>query len=241
MVYRFGSTENAYLYRGERFDADIGQNYLRARFYNQTAGRFWNQDTYEGSVRRPPSQHKYLYGNGDPVQCFDPSGYIAVSNFIYGTIVHEYIGADFERYGFGTYDVPIGTLVGNPASIFARYRPDLVTPATALSPGQVYEIKPILTGQVAAAAQLGFYLVALHAADLQNPKRMWIPGTEYNPPTVIPIKAGTVAFSRRTAPGVILYEVVDATEIAVYAAAYAVASIEMDLAFALTLSLRGIN
>jgi len=188
-----------------------------------------------------PVLHKYLYANANPIHWWDPSGHIGVSNFIYGTIVHEYIGADFERSGFGTYDLPIGALVGNPTSIFASYRPDLVTPATGLTPGQVYEIKPILTGQLAAATQLGFYLVALHSADLQSPKRLWIPGTSYNPPTVIPIKAGTVAFARRTAPGVIIYEVVDATEIAAIASAYAIARIQMDLSFALTLSLRGIN
>jgi len=184
---------------------------------------------------------KYLYAHANPIGWCDPSGHIGVSNLIYGTIVHEYIGADFERMGFGTYDRPIGVLVGNPNSIFAGYRPDLVTPATGLTPGQVYEIKPVLTGQLAAATQLGFYLVALHAADLKTPKSVWIPGTSYNPPTIIPIKPGTVAFARRTAPGVILYEVVDATEIAVIASAYAISRVQIDLSFALTLSLRGIN
>lgn len=61
LVYRSGTTDNAYLYRGERFESDIGQYYLRARFYNQNTGRFWNQDSYEGSASDPMSLHKEVY------------------------------------------------------------------------------------------------------------------------------------------------------------------------------------
>jgi RHS repeat-associated protein len=77
LIYSSTSTSNLntdYLYRGERFDSDIGQYSLRARFYNQATGRFWNQDTYEGSASDPMSLHKYLYASGNPVMGFDPSG-----------------------------------------------------------------------------------------------------------------------------------------------------------------------
>ncbi len=74
LTYRAGTTDNAHLYRGERFESDIGQYYLRARFYNQLTGRFWNQDSYEGSVTDPTSLHKYLYADSDPINNFDLTG-----------------------------------------------------------------------------------------------------------------------------------------------------------------------
>ena len=50
IISRTGTTENAYLYRGEQYDTDLGMYSLRARFYNPNTGRFWNQDSYEGSA-----------------------------------------------------------------------------------------------------------------------------------------------------------------------------------------------
>jgi len=79
-VARTGTTDNAYLYRGEQYDADLGMYYLRARFYNQSTGRFWNQDGYEGSSGDPASLHKYLYANADPVMRFDPSGRMTLND-----------------------------------------------------------------------------------------------------------------------------------------------------------------
>jgi RHS repeat-associated protein len=74
LVYRTGTSDNAHLYRGERFDADLGLYYLRARFMNPDSGRFWNQDTYEGSNSDPASLHKYNYGSSNPVMFSDPTG-----------------------------------------------------------------------------------------------------------------------------------------------------------------------
>ena len=69
-----GSTPNTYLYAGEHYDANIGFYYLRARYYDQNAGRFATIDPYEGSIFDPVSLHKYLYAANDPVNKSDPSG-----------------------------------------------------------------------------------------------------------------------------------------------------------------------
>jgi hypothetical protein len=46
-----------------------------ARVYlNPNTGRFWTMDTNEGNHEDPLSLHKYLYGQGDPVDGRDPSG-----------------------------------------------------------------------------------------------------------------------------------------------------------------------
>jgi len=69
-----GTTSNNYLYAGEQFDPDLNQYYNRARYYNQTIGRFSQQDSYQGNNQEPMSLHKYLYASGNPVMFTDPSG-----------------------------------------------------------------------------------------------------------------------------------------------------------------------
>ena len=69
-----GTTENSYLFAGEQFDAGLDNYYLRARYYNQKAGRFTQQDTYLGNNSDPITLHKYLYANADAINGIDPSG-----------------------------------------------------------------------------------------------------------------------------------------------------------------------
>ena len=74
LIHQSGSTQNVYLYSGEQFDPDLGLYYQRARYLNAFAGRFWTIDSYRGSLRQPPSLHRYLYVGGDPVNYRDPTG-----------------------------------------------------------------------------------------------------------------------------------------------------------------------
>jgi len=72
MVYRSGTTPNDYLYSGEQLDAHLGFYYLRARYMNAQSGRFVSMDRYEGENADPLSLHKYVYGNGNPINLSDP-------------------------------------------------------------------------------------------------------------------------------------------------------------------------
>jgi RHS repeat-associated protein len=63
-----------FLYSGEQFDSKIGQQYLRARYYDPVTGRFNRLDPFFGNKSDPQSFHKYLYTNADPVNGIDPSG-----------------------------------------------------------------------------------------------------------------------------------------------------------------------
>jgi len=74
LVTRTGSTENAYLYRGEQWDQDLGLYYNRARYLNTDSGRFWTQDGYEGVSWDPATLHKYTYAGVNPVFYTDPTG-----------------------------------------------------------------------------------------------------------------------------------------------------------------------
>jgi RHS repeat-associated protein len=64
----------AMLYSGERFDSDLQQYYLRARYYNPTVGRFGTMDQLDGTPTDPLSLHKYAYCQNNPVNGRDPSG-----------------------------------------------------------------------------------------------------------------------------------------------------------------------
>ncbi len=69
-----GETLNAYRYTGEQFDAAIGQYYLRARYYDQAAGRFSSRDSFGGRSYDPISLHRYAYAYLNPANLCDPSG-----------------------------------------------------------------------------------------------------------------------------------------------------------------------
>ena len=75
-----GSTPNAYLYRGEQYDTDLGLYYLRARYFNPVTGRFLSRDPGQGNAQDPLAQHKYLYAQDDPVDLIDPTGWQAQSS-----------------------------------------------------------------------------------------------------------------------------------------------------------------
>ncbi|MDR0604678.1 MAG: hypothetical protein LBG80_10285, partial [Bacteroidales bacterium] len=68
-----------FLYSCEQFDSKIGQQYLRARYYNPATGRFNRLDPFFGNINDPLSLHKYLYSHADPVNGVDPSGYSFLS------------------------------------------------------------------------------------------------------------------------------------------------------------------
>jgi len=68
-------SENPYLFAGEQRDVETGLDYLRARYYDSTLGRFISRDAYQGSLNDPMSQHKYQYAHANPVVNTDPSGY----------------------------------------------------------------------------------------------------------------------------------------------------------------------
>ena len=69
-----GATPNNYLYTGEQFDPNIGFQYNRARYLDDSTGRWLSQDPMEGRLSDPASLHQYSYTSANPANRLDPSG-----------------------------------------------------------------------------------------------------------------------------------------------------------------------
>ena len=65
---------NRIRYTGQQYDDLTGQYYLRARYYNPVAGRFMQEDVYQGD-----GLNLYAYCGNNPVVYDDPSGYASTS------------------------------------------------------------------------------------------------------------------------------------------------------------------
>jgi len=99
LIAHAGATPNAYLYRGERYDSDLGLYYLRACWYNPVSGRFMTRDPYQGSIYDPASLHRYNYARASPVNFIDPSG--RASALEYGAVVLDIVAEKIAVAAFG--------------------------------------------------------------------------------------------------------------------------------------------
>jgi RHS repeat-associated protein len=71
-----GAAQAGLGYTGEWWDAAVGLQYLRARWYEPRTGRFLTEDSFPGTVFLPPTQHAYAYAANDPIRYTDPTGNI---------------------------------------------------------------------------------------------------------------------------------------------------------------------
>jgi RHS repeat-associated protein len=69
VVRHSGAVSTPLQYDGEYADAESGLTYLRARYYDPTAGQFVSRDPLSQQTRSP-----YGYVGGDPLNAHDPSG-----------------------------------------------------------------------------------------------------------------------------------------------------------------------
>jgi RHS repeat-associated protein len=107
------------LYSGEQFDSKIGQQYLRARYYDPTTGRFNRLDPFFGNVNDPQSLHKYLYTHADPVNGIDPNGEFVVAGlagFLVGFAVYKGLNAAKD-----SKDLATGGFLASKIHAFAQY------------------------------------------------------------------------------------------------------------------------
>jgi RHS repeat-associated protein len=106
-----GTTENEFRYVGEQWDPNAGFYYLRARWYDQSTGRFASVDPYAGFGLNPISLHRYLYAYNSPISFSDPSGLYTIADveasttirgiltIIRSNVTKEVRGAAFKKLG----------------------------------------------------------------------------------------------------------------------------------------------
>jgi RHS repeat-associated protein len=147
LIAQTGTSDNAYRYRGEQWDADLGLYYNRARYLNTDSGRFWNMDSYEGQSSDPMSLHKYLYAHANPLTYEDPSGHIGLQT-IQALTISIMLKASLAVPAFGTAAVAVSKI--NMVAVFTFFRnvqistvngahrlPQLLQAAQRLYPGRV--------------------------------------------------------------------------------------------------------
>lgn len=70
---------NAYQFAGQQRDPSTGLDFLRARYLDAGSGRFESRDVYPWIFKTPITSNRYIYGNSNPVNNIDPSGYFSLS------------------------------------------------------------------------------------------------------------------------------------------------------------------
>lgn len=99
---------NPFRYSGEYFDTETGLIYLRARYYDPSAGRFISEDPIKDGL------NWYAYCENNPVMFVDPMGleYGKLRDFVYDytlafggdTEIITYDGLDFAYVTMGNYE-----------------------------------------------------------------------------------------------------------------------------------------
>jgi RHS repeat-associated protein len=97
-----------FLYSGEQFDAKIGQQYLRQRYYTPATGRFNRLDPFFGNLNDPLSLNKYTYANGDPINKMDPNGLFSIGSMGMSMAIGASIGAGSGGVVGGIYGMYVG-------------------------------------------------------------------------------------------------------------------------------------
>jgi RHS repeat-associated protein len=109
-----GTTTNSYLYTGEQYDKNLGEYYLRTRYYNPSEGRFTGRDPFDGMLSEPLSLNKYAYVHGNPVNATDPTGMFALSELNVTLAISTILA------GYGVYNAnanPLRSSAGTAGSV----------------------------------------------------------------------------------------------------------------------------
>ncbi|MDX2218805.1 MAG: transglutaminase domain-containing protein [Burkholderiales bacterium] len=77
-----GTFPNPHQFAGERYYAESGLTYLRARWLDQRTGRFVGIDPHPGTPTKPVTLHDYMYAGADAINGMDPSGNMTLMNVI---------------------------------------------------------------------------------------------------------------------------------------------------------------
>ena|GEM_PF-1727648 len=113
--------DTSHLFAGEQRDSLTGLDYLRARYYDPTLGRFISRDAYQGSLDDPMSLHKYQYAHANPVVNTDPSGYFSLGQITATLALHTTLaGLSFTTGAAGAV-LATGGSFGDAAALYDQF------------------------------------------------------------------------------------------------------------------------
>ena len=100
LLNQTGTFGNSFQFAGEQRDGSTGLDYMRARYYDPSLGRFISKDPFAGFLGDPYSQHDYQYAHANPVRFTDPTGYFSMGDVL-GTLNAVGALAAIGGVGFG--------------------------------------------------------------------------------------------------------------------------------------------
>jgi RHS repeat-associated protein len=127
-----------FLYSGEQFDSKIGQQYLRARYYDPATGRFNRLDPFFGNLIDPQSFHKYAYVHGDPINMNDLLGLEANPLVGVGMMAHRLISDLYKMENPLAYLIEKITIGKGIPGTHGKIKPDIMNYYNS----EIGEIKP---------------------------------------------------------------------------------------------------
>ncbi len=111
---------NAYTYRGYRYDSESGLYFLNARYYAAGIGRFLTKDTSLGNPKNPDTLNRYAYAAGDPVNRIDPSGHWSIWGVLGAVAVAAVAVASLPADALAAVGAAIVTAVSTVASAISN-------------------------------------------------------------------------------------------------------------------------
>jgi len=162
-------SENPYLFAGEQRNVETGLDYLRARYYDPTLGRFISRDAYQGSLDDPMSQHKYQYAHANPVVNTDPSGYFSLTEFAaYSALYSSIAGISFTTGAAGAV-LAFGGSFGDALALYDQFFAGM---ADSLTFGISTFARRLIHGEEATRNHRGlFFTLGRYAGGISN---VWI-------------------------------------------------------------------
>lgn len=139
LLAKTGTTDNNYRYTGEQYDTELDNYYLRARYYNQSVGRFTQMDDFEGWGINPVTLNKYIYAGNDPIMFVDLSG----NTFLTTKMIESTIQGQLSRMAGSSLGISLARSKGTKQLVWN---------------GACFVIEEALVGVAEKAVMEGIYL-----------------------------------------------------------------------------------
>ncbi len=105
------ASANRFGFTGHYFDTETNLYFAKARYYDPEYGRFLTADSFLGELDNPPSLHRYLYANDNPLTFADPDGNESVRQAWGVEDAHAFWSAFGRNVAYNTWNlVSLGTL-----------------------------------------------------------------------------------------------------------------------------------